>query len=543
MQQTTALRTIYVLGHIRPDADSICAAIGYANLKNRLGYANVRPGRTGPVNPQTRFVLDFFGVPEPMHVEDLHVRVADLLENQTSPATVPPTVSLREVGDLVRLRRVKTLPVLNRQQRLLGLVTVGDIAEKCLEELANPDPVEAGVRVQQLLEQPVGSIMRTEDLVYFTGDDLIADARRLMLETRFRNYPVLDEDHRFLGLVSRYHLLAFSRKQVILVDHNEKAQAVPGIENAEILEIIDHHRLGDLQTGEPIMVRSEPVGSTCTLVAKLFLEQGMLPEASVAGLLCAGILSDTVLFKSPTVTALDRELAREMARIAGINLETFGRDLFRAAIDMEGRTAQDLFFGDFKEFGLGDERVGISQLEVTDLEILEPWREDLKDVMDKARQYNGYDLVVLMITDLLREGTELLVEGKNPTRIAQAFRDYGGIMVEPSAWAEPERDRFAAHRPKEPGAETVAIVPEGPGMDGFKATCPDEREPDHYDLSANRFGEGKANHSPPDRPDGIGINLPLSRSDERDSFFLPGVISRKKQVVPVLVKYLGIQRG
>ncbi len=519
-------RTIYVLGHIRPDADSICAAIAYANLKNRLGQANVRPGRTGPVNPQTRFILNFFGVPEPTLIEDLHVRVADLLESQAAPVTVPPFTSLREVGDMVRSRRIKTLPVLDGRQRLLGLVTVGDIAEKCLEELANPDPVEAGRRVQQLLAQPVSSIMRTDDLVYFTGDDLITDARRLMLETRFRNYPVLDEEQRFLGLISRYHLLAFSRKQVILVDHNEKTQAVSGIEDAEILEIIDHHRLGDLQTGEPIFVRSEPVGSTCTLVAKLFLEQGILPEGPIAGLLCAGILSDTVLFKSPTVTALDRELARKMAQIAGVIPEILGRDLFRAAVDMEGRTAQDLFFEDFKEFRLGDERVGISQLEVTDLEILEPWREALKDVMDKARQYNGYDLVVLMITDLLREGTELLVEGKNPTRIAQAFRDYGGVNVEPSAWAERETDRLV-NRPVE--QETGPFLPplNEPETDAFLHR-PEERKSDRL----------------VNRPEEQGVDHPfLNRPDERDSFFLPGVISRKKQVVPVLVRYLGIQRG
>jgi len=466
-------RTIFVLGHIRPDSDSICAAVAYANLKQRLGFNGVRPGRTGPVNPQTRFILNYFGVAEPELVEDLHVRVADLLEEM--PVTVPPFISLREVGDLVRTRRVKTLPVLDKRQRLLGIVTVGDLAEKYLDELSNSDPVEAGRQIQQLLVQPVSSIMRTEALVFFTADDLLEDARRLMLETRYRNYPVVDEGHHFLGLISRYHLLAFSRKQVILVDHNEKSQAITGIEEAEILEIIDHHRLGDLQTGEPIFIRNEPVGSTCTLVARMFLEHGMIPEPGIAGLLCAGILSDTVLFKSPTCTEYDRQMVQTMAREAGIIPEILGRDMFRASVNMEGRSAQDLFYEDFKEFVLGDERVGISQIEVMDLEVFEPLRDSLKDVMDKARQYAGYDLVVLMITDLLREGTELLVEGKNPTRIAQAFRDYGGVNVETSVWNDQEQ--------------------------------------------------------------------PLNKPGERDSVFLPGVISRKKQVVPVLVKYLGNQRG
>lgn len=341
-----------------------------------------------------------------------------------------------------------------------------------------------------------------------------------------------------MGLVSRYHLLAFSRKQVILVDHNEKAQAVAGIEAAEILEIIDHHRLGDLQTGEPIFVRSEPVGSTCTLVAKLFLEQGILPDGPVAGLLCAGILSDTVLFKSPTVTALDRELAQKMAQIAGVIPEVLGRDLFRAAIDMEGRTAQDLFFEDFKEFGLGDERVGISQLEVTDLEILEPWREALKDVMDKARQYNGYDLVVLMITDLLREGTELIVEGKNPTRIAQAFRDYGGVNVETSAWAERGTDRLMS-RSEERGVDKFNLDCPGELGEAKFAIHPEKRETDPYSSLSNEQRNDAFLYNLEERE----ANTFLNRPDERDSFFLPGVISRKKQVVPVLVKYLGIQRG
>lgn len=465
-------RLIYVLGHTRPDTDSICSAIAYAHLKQQLGFTNVRAGRAGPINPQTRYVLSRFVVGEPELVEDLHVRVADLIDRR--PITVPASTPLREVGDLMRTRQVKTLPVVDSRNRLLGILTVGDLAQKYLEEISQDDPVQAGRQIQQLLAQPVSCIMRTDSLVFFVADDLLGDARRLMLETRYRNYPVVDEDYRLLGLISRYHLLAFSRKQVILVDHNEKGQAVPGIEEAEILEIIDHHRLGDLQTGEPIYVRSEPVGSTCTLVAAMFFENGLTPAPEVAGLLCAGILSDTVIFKSPTCTDRDRQLAQSMARVAGVDPEALGREMFRAAVDLDGRSAEDLFYEDFKEFFLGDERVGISQIEVMGLDVLEPLKDSLRDVLEKARQYAGYDLVVLMVTDLLSEGTELLVEGKNPTRIAQAFRDYSGVNVETGVWAEKE------------------------------------------DQSG--------------------------RLRESDSVFLPGVISRKKQVVPVLVKFLGNQK-
>jgi manganese-dependent inorganic pyrophosphatase len=207
----------------------------------------------------------------------------------------------------------------------------------------------------------------------------------------------------------------------------------------------------------------------------MFLEQGLTPESRIAGLLCAGILSDTVLFKSPTCTEWDRKMAQLMAQEAGVIPEILGRDMFRASVNMEGRCAQDLFYEDFKEFVLGDERVGVSQIEIMDLEVIESLRDSLKDVMEKARQYAGYDLVVLMITDLLREGTQLMVEGKNPTRIAQAFQDYGGVKVENSAWGDREQSS--------------------------------------------------------------------GQPWERDSVFLPGVISRKKQVVPVLVKYLGQHRG
>ncbi|NLK51993.1 MAG: putative manganese-dependent inorganic diphosphatase [Syntrophomonadaceae bacterium] len=470
---TIKQRVIYVMGHIRPDTDSICAALAYADLKRKLGYLQIQPVRAGVINPQTRFILHYFGFEEPKLITDLHVRVEDVLEGK--PILVSPSTPLQVIGELVRTQKVKTFAVVDHRERLLGLVTVGDLAEKYLEELAEKDTTQVASKIQQILCTPVSSIMRSEGLVFFLADDLLKDARRQMLETRYRNYPVVDEEHRVLGFISRYHLLAFSRKQVILVDHNEKSQAVDGIEEAEILEIIDHHRLGDLQSGEPIYIRNEPVGSTCTLITRLFLEHQITPDPRVAGLLCAGILSDTVLFKSPTTTEQDRQMVQILAPKAGIDPEVLGRDMFRASVSQEGRSPEDLFYEDFKEFILGEEKVGVSQIEVMELEVLQPLREALKAVMEKARAQGGYDLVILMLTDLLREGTELWVKGKNPARIGQAFRDYAGVDVE------------------------VGREREGRRVAG------DE-------------GEGHC-------------------------IYLPGVISRKKQVVPVLVKFLGQQKG
>ncbi len=232
-----------------------------------------------------------------------------------------------------------------------------------------------------------------------------------MLETRYRNYPVIDEHNRLLGMVARYDLLALKRKPVILVDHNERSQSVPGIEQAEILEIIDHHRLGDVQTGEPLYFRCEPVGSTCTIIGSIYQQKDIEPSLKIAGLLCAGILSDTVLFKSPTCTAKDRQIADLFGEKADIELESFGRAMFRAGSVLADRPAREILQEDFKEFQLGDLKIGVGQVEALGIDGLADVKRSLLCEMNDFAQEQGYDVVLMMLTDITQEGTEILVAG------------------------------------------------------------------------------------------------------------------------------------
>ena len=266
---------------------------------------------------------------------------------------------------------------------------------------------------------PISSICKTRDMVCFHLDDYIDDVQDTVLESRFRSYPILDEEERVVGTLSRFHLLRPRRKRVILMDHNEKAQSVPGLDQARIMEIVDHHRLADIETKDPIYVRNEPVGSTTTIVAGMYQEKGLMPTAKMAGLMAAAIVSDTVMFKSPTCTPRDQEMARRMARIADVSLEDLGHLVFSAASN-ENRSAQELLGTDFKEFHIAGYDLAVSQITCVDSDPLLARREELLAAMEDLKRAKRYDMVLLMLTDVLQEGTRLLYIGDDQT-IRQAF--------------------------------------------------------------------------------------------------------------------------
>ena len=268
------------------------------------------------------------------------------------------------------------------------------------------------------LSMPVSRVAMTDGLVCFHVDDFLDDVRETILQSRYRSYPVLDRDGRVLGTLSRYHLIRPKRKRVVLVDHNEVSQSVPGLEQAELVGIIDHHRLGDIQTGYPVFMRNEPVGSSATIVATMYQEHGLMPGEKLAGLMAAAIVSDTVMFKSPTTTPRDRRIAERLARIAGIDLETLGRDVFSA--NTADRPADALLKTDFKEYNLGGHRIGISQVTTMESGKMLAKKKDLLGAMQSLQEESHEDLTLLMITDVLREGTELLFLGDGEI-IRQAF--------------------------------------------------------------------------------------------------------------------------
>ena len=281
-------------------------------------------------------------------------------------------------------------------------------------------PFDAYRAVRMIYQSiPIARVCRTEDMECFHLDDYVDDVREGMLKSRYRCYPILDEDERVVGTLSRYHLIKPRRKRVVLVDHNEVAQSVPGLEQAEILEIIDHHRLADIQTGNPIYFRNEPVGSTTTIVAGMYQEKGLMPSQNLAGLMAAAIVSDTVMFKSPTCTQRDRNMAERLARIANVSLDELGQEIFSASWS-DDKSAKALLFSDFKDFHIAEHYLGVGQITcVNSAHILERKEEFLAQMRETMKE-KKYSIMLLMLTDVLLEGTQLIYLGDEET-IRQAF--------------------------------------------------------------------------------------------------------------------------
>jgi Inorganic pyrophosphatase/exopolyphosphatase len=268
---------------------------------------------------------------------------------------------------------------------------------------------------------PIGYVMCHNDLVKFNIEEFVDDIRDKMLKTRYRSYPVVDENNRIKGSISRYHLISTKKKKIILLDHNEKTQTVNGIEQAEVLEIIDHHRLGDIQTNNPIYVKNEPVGSTATIIANMYFEAGIRPAKGVAGIMCAAILSDTLRFQSPTCTYTDRITAEKLAEIAVLNIEEFTTSMFKAGSSLQGKTPAEIFNQDMKEYKIDKLRVAVGQIYTMDIESLTEVKESLLEYMGVLSNRSNYDLVMLLVTDILNQGSELLFVGNSKELIAKAF--------------------------------------------------------------------------------------------------------------------------
>ncbi|MEG2657254.1 MAG: putative manganese-dependent inorganic diphosphatase [Clostridium sp.] len=268
---------------------------------------------------------------------------------------------------------------------------------------------------------PIDYVMTKHNVVSFSTNDFIEDIKDIMLETRYRSYPVLDEYGIVIGSISRYHLITQEKKKVILVDHNEKTQSVDGLEDADILEIIDHHRIGDIQTGQPIYFRNEPVGSSSTIVASIFFENGIRPSKKVAGLLCGAIISDTLLLKSPTATIVDELILKRLAEIADLDIEKFAQEMFKAGTSLDGKSSKELLYQDFKIFNIGNFKVGVSQITTTYMDGFIPLVEDLKTLMDEKVSHDKFDILLLMATDIFKKSSLFIVQGEHKEVFSRAF--------------------------------------------------------------------------------------------------------------------------
>ena len=515
MEQELNRKTM-VIGHRNPDTDSICSAICYANLKQAVTGEEYMPARAGHVNGETQFVLDYFGAEEPQLVEDVRTQVRDIEIRKTKG--VADNISLKRAWNIMQENNVVTIPSVREDGTLEGLITVGDITKtymniydssilskantqysniietleaeliigsaeayfdqgKVLIAAANPDLMEFYIEPHDLVilgnryesqlcaiemgadciivcegaavsmtikkiaqergctiiattydtytaarlinqSMPISYFMTREHLITFNSDDYIDEIREVMASKRHRDFPILDKDGYYLGMISRRNLLGAKGKQVILVDHNEKNQAVAGIENAEILEIIDHHRLGTIQTMSPVFFRNQPLGCTATIIYQMYQEAGIKVEPKIAGLLCSAIVSDTLLFRSPTCTPVDEMAARALADIAGIDIEKYAMEMFSAGSNLKDKSDEEIFYQDFKRFTSGKVTIGVGQITSLNGGELDKLKGRLEAFMEKALENNGLNMIFFMLTNILTETTELICEGQGALQLA-----------------------------------------------------------------------------------------------------------------------------
>ena len=502
-------RKTIVIGHKNPDTDSICSAICYANLKTSITGKEYVPCRAGHINEETQFVLNYFGVEAPELVSNVKTQVRDIEIRET--AGVDRNISLKKAWNLMQDANVVTLPAVNSNNVLEGLITVGDITKsymnvldssilskaktqysniietleghlvigdenayfdqgKVLIAAANPDLMEyyiaphdlvilgnryesqlcaiemgadciivcegaaVSMTIRKLAQErgctvittpydtytaarlinqsmPISYFMKTENLIPFEDGDFIDDIKDVMASKRHRDFPILDMDGKYRGMISRRNLLGARGKQLVLVDHNEKNQAVDGIENAEILEIIDHHKLGTVETIAPVFFRNQPLGCTATIVYQMYNESSVHMDKKIAGLLCSAIISDTLLFRSPTCTEIDKMAALALAGEAGIDINQYAREMFSAGSNLKSKTDDEIFYQDFKRFNSGKVSFGVGQISSLNADELESLKERLLPYLKKAHREHGVDMMFFMLTNILNESTILLYEG------------------------------------------------------------------------------------------------------------------------------------
>ena len=276
--------------------------------------------------------------------------------------------------------------------------------------------------VARLINQsmPISHFMKSERLITFHLKDRTEDIKDIMGKKRYRDFPILDKNQNYVGMISRRNLMNARKKQLILVDHNEETQAVDGIEFAEILEIIDHHRLRSLETMGPVFFRNEPVGCTATILYRIYRENHVEISKQIAGLLCSAIISDTLMYRSPTCTFLDQAAAEELAEIAGINVEEYAREMFAAGSDLDNKEPEEIFYQDFKKFSVGNVSFGVGQINSMNHDELKKLKEKLIPFMEQVDV--GVDAIFFMLTDIMTESTDMIFFGKRAKQmIEEAF--------------------------------------------------------------------------------------------------------------------------
>lgn len=276
---------------------------------------------------------------------------------------------------------------------------------------------------------PISYFMTKENIIEFSEEDYLDDIREIMASKRHRDFPILDSDGKYIGMISRRNLLGAKGKSIILVDHNEKSQAVEGMESADIREIIDHHRLGTVETMSPVFFRNQPLGCTATIIYQMYQENHIEIDKTTAGLLCSAIISDTLLFRSPTCTPIDKAAGLALAQIAGLDIEKYAIDMFSAGSNLKGKSDGDIFYQDFKRFTVGNSVFGIGQITSLNAVELKDLRTRMSAYTEKEREQHEIDMMFFMLTNILTESTDLICTGQGAEQlIANAFHVKDGDM-------------------------------------------------------------------------------------------------------------------
>ncbi len=525
------VRKIGVIGHKNPDTDSICSAIAYADLKNRTDGNRYESLRAGTLSGETEYVLRRFGHSAPDLCMDVSAQVQDI-DIRMMPG-VAGRMTVRRAWETMRDQQISTLPITDEEGRLLGIITLKDLAmanmdsldtqflanahtpyENILETLegtlitgdpkgfvqsgkivvgaASPETMESVVdqgdlvivanryesqycaiemgaacivvctgsavpkTIVRLAEKhgctiistaydtypaaclisqsvPIAFHMLRNNLLTFKLTDDLEAAKEVMSRVRFVYFPILDNDGKYVGVISRRNLLNLRRKQLILVDHNEKTQCVDGWEEAEILEIIDHHRIGNLETSGPVYFRNQPVGCTATVIFQMYQEADLTIAPDIAGLLLSAILSDTLKFQSPTCTPLDRRTAQTLAQIADVDIDELATAMFEAGEALEGKSPQEIFQQDYKTFDAEKIHFGVGQGSFVSQVNYDKAKEMVSGYLQEALAKTGMDMVFYMLTSLPDQSTLVLSAGSGSEELLQkafnAQRLGGGMLL------------------------------------------------------------------------------------------------------------------
>ncbi len=413
---------VIVVGHRNPDNDSICSAVAYAYLKNELARRaadgeepefEYEPARLGPMPLESSWVFELSNLPEPELINHVHARVLDVMT--PNPYTISRHASLLEAGRQLRQHNLRALVVLNDDDTYYGLITTRMIANRYIEAtdaLTSDNASEMAVAGNLIasLAQKVEEITET-DVLELDKDGLLKEAVNDLLDSSLREAIVLDDDRFAIGIVSRSDVAVRPHRKVILVDHNERTQAAPGIEEAEVVAIVDHHRIGDIMTARPIEFNNMPVGSTATIVTREFRENDVEIPLGIARILLSAVLTDTVILRSPTTTGVDHEQVKYLADILQVDPGEFGVEVFKSRMGDEDIPVDELVDADSKEFQVGDNLVLISQYETVDGEAAMKREDEIRAYMRKLVESHGYEFVLLMITDIVKEGSFFICEG------------------------------------------------------------------------------------------------------------------------------------